>query len=118
MNVITCTESLRKFLTILRLTLLLTKLQLDHLVSIMVSAVQGVFDGKMKNVPEVSMRNIHQTSTDKFLSKSPWTTDLVEKSYQQYILASIWRQACITNLPILMIFCTGEIKCDFVAYIV
>ena len=55
MNIITCTESLRKFLIVLRLTLLLTKPQLDHLASLIVSAVQGGFDGKMKNIPAASM---------------------------------------------------------------
>lgn len=100
MNIITCTESLKKFLIILRLTLLLTNPQLDNLSSLIVSAVQGGFDGKVKNVPELSMRKIHRTSIGKFLSKSPWPTSLVINSYQLYVLAQIRLQARNTGLPI------------------
>lgn len=100
MNIITCTESLRKFLIVLRLTLLLTKPQLDHLASLIVSAVQGGFDGKMKNIPELSMRNIHRTSIGKFLSKSPWPTSLVMDKYQLYVLAQISLQARKTGYPV------------------
>lgn len=90
MNLITCTENLRKFLIVLRLTLLLTKPQLDHFASLIVSAVQGGFDGKLKNVPELSMRNIHRTSTG-------------INSYQIYVLAQIRLQARKTGLPIYVI---------------
>jgi transposase len=100
MNIITCTESLRKFLIVLRLTLLLTKPQLDHLASLIVSAVQGGFDGKMKNIPELSMRNSHRTSIGKFLSKSPWPTSLVMDKYQLYVLAQISLQARKTGYPV------------------
>lgn len=100
MNIITCTERLRKFLIVLRLTLLLTKPQLDNLASLIVSAIQGGFDGKIKNVPELSMHNIHRTSIGKFLSKSPWPTGLVMNSYQLYVLAQIRLQARNTGMPI------------------
>jgi len=82
------------------LTLLLTKPQLDNLASLIVSAIQGGFDGKIKNVPELSMHNIHRTSIGKFLSKSPWPTGLVMNSYQLYVLAQIRLQARNTGMPI------------------
>ena len=100
MNIITCTERLREFLITLSLTFLLTKPQLNHLASIMIAAVQGGFDGKIKNVPELCMRDIHRTSVGKYLSKSPWPTGLVINSYQLYVLAKIRLQARITGLPI------------------
>lgn len=103
MNIITCTESLRKFLITLRLTLLLTKPQLANLTSITASAMQGGFDGKIINVPELSMRNVHRTSIGKFLSKSPWPTSLVMDRYQIYVLAQINLQVRKTGFPVYVI---------------
>lgn len=103
MNIITCTESIRKFLIVLRLTLLLTKPQLNHLASFLSAGVQGGFDGKINNVPELSMYNIHRTSTGKFLSRSPWPTSLVLNSYQLYALARITKLTRETGSPIYVI---------------
>lgn len=103
MNIITCTESLRKFLIALRLTFLLTKPQIANLASIIASAMQGGFDGKITNVPELSMRNVHRTSIGKFLSKSPWPTSLVMDKYQLYVLAQINLQARKTGCPVYVI---------------
>lgn len=100
MNIITCTESLRKFLIVLMLTLLLTKHQLANITSIIVSAMQSGFDGKIKNVLELSMRNVHRTSIGKFLSKSPWPTSLVMDRYQLYVLAQINLQARKIGCPV------------------
>jgi hypothetical protein len=100
MNIITCTESIRKFLIILQLTLLLTRPQLNHLTSFISSGVQGGFNGKIINIPELSMRKIHRTSIGKFLSKSPWPTHLVLDSYQFYVIARIRKQVLETGSSI------------------
>lgn len=93
---------LLKFLIALRLTILLTQPQIKNLASI-ISAMQGGFDGKITNVPELSVRNIHRTSEGKFLSKSPWPTSLVIDRYQLYTLAQISSQARKTGCPVYVI---------------
>lgn len=103
MNIITCTESLRKFLIALRLTFLLTKPQITNLASIIASAMQGGFDGKIINVPELSMRSVHRTSIGKFLSKSPWPTSIIMDRYQLYVLAQIRLQSRKTGCPVYVI---------------
>ena len=103
MNILTCSYSLRKFFVALRLTLLLTKPQQEHLSNIMISTTQGGFDGKIKNIPELSMCNIHRTSVGKFLSESPWPTDLVQSSYQLYVAAQIAIKARKTKSPVYVI---------------
>jgi hypothetical protein len=103
MNIITCTESIRKFLLILRLNLLLTRPQLNHLTSFISSGFQGGFNGKIINVPELSMRKIHRTAVGKFLAKSPWPTHLVLYSYQFYVITCIRQQAMKTGWPIYVV---------------
>lgn len=103
MDIITCTESIRKFLIILRLTLLLTRPQFNHLTSFISTGVQGGFNGKIINIPELSMRRIHRTSVGKFLSKSPWPTHLVLDSYQFYVITRISKQVLETGSPIYVI---------------
>jgi len=102
-EMIICTESLKKFLITLGLTFFLTVPQFKHLVSIIIAAMQGGFDGKIKNVPELSMRKIHRTSVGKFLSKSPWPEKLVIRDYQDYVIARIRWQALVTGCPVYVI---------------
>jgi hypothetical protein len=103
MDIITCTESIRKFLIILGLKLLLTQPQLNHLASFISSGVRGGFNGKIINVPELSMRKVHRTSVGNFLAKSPWATHLVLNNYQFYVITRISQQALKTGCPIYVV---------------
>lgn len=102
MNIITCPKSLKKFFITLNLIFLLTKPQQNNLESIVISAVQGGFDGKIKNVPELSSRNIHRTTIGRFLSNSKWPTHLVIDNYQQYVIERIRKEAATTNAAIII----------------
>jgi hypothetical protein len=84
-----------------RTKIIITRPQLNHLTSFISSG--GGFNGKIINVPELSMRKIHRTSVGKFLADSPWATHLVLNNYQFYVITRISQQSLKTGCPIFVV---------------
>jgi hypothetical protein len=88
-SIITETSSIIKFLKKSRIKLYFTKPQLHILALIMSAMIKMGFVGKVSNLAEL-MPFRHRTSIGKFLSKSTWNEDYVEKALHKLVIKKIW----------------------------
>ena len=96
-------DQLKKFAVDLGLLLLLTQPQFFHFLGLMMSFMQDGFNGKIFNVPEYGMPNIHRTSVGRYLADSPWSTSLIIAVYQGFVIRQILIHAKKTGCPVFVI---------------
>lgn len=100
--IITEELSLDNFLEQLKIDLLLTTPQKNHLKNIMNAMNMIGFRGKVNDVSVLTSQK-HRTSITRFLSASTWNESLVKESLRAFVLKSIWSRSKETKKPIYFI---------------
>lgn len=98
-SIITNSSSIIKFLKESRFALYFTKPQLHIIALIMSAMIKKGFVGKVTDVAEL-MPFRHRTNVGKFLSKSPWNEDYVERALRNLVIKKIWEISKATGKPI------------------
>ena len=98
-SIITESSSIIKYYKKSRFSLYFTKLQL-HIIALIISAmIKKGFVGKVTNVAEL-MPFRHRTNIGKFLTKSPWNEDYVERALRKLVVKKNLGYSKATGKPI------------------
>jgi hypothetical protein len=87
-SIIPESSSIIKFYKKLRFSLYFTELQLHSIVLIISAMIKKGFVGKVTNIAEL-MPFRHRTNIGKFLTKSPWNEDYVERALRKLAVKKI-----------------------------
>lgn len=98
-SIITNSSSIIKFLKESRFAIYFTKPQLHIIALIMSAMIKKGFVGKVTDVADL-MPFRHRTNIGKFLSKSPWNEDFIERALRNLVIKKIWEISKATNNPI------------------
>ena len=98
-SIITNSSSIIKFLKESRFAIYFTKPQLHIIALIMSAMIKKGFVGKVTDVADL-MPFRHRTNIGKFLSKSPWNEDFIERALRNLVIKKIWEISKSTNNPI------------------
>ena len=98
-SIITNSSSIIKFLKESRFALYFTKPQLLIITLIMSGMIKKGFAGKVTDVSDL-MPFRHRTNIGKFLAKSPWSEDFVERAHRKLVVKKIWDISKATGKPI------------------
>lgn len=98
-SIITKSSSIIKFLKESRFTIYFNKPQLHIIALIIYAMIKKGFSGKVTDVSE-SMPFRHRTNIGRFLSKSPWNEDYVERALRNLVIKKIWDISRTTGEPI------------------
>lgn len=98
-SIITKSSSIIKFLKESRFTLYFTKPQIHITALIIYAVIKKGFSGKVTDVSDF-MPFRHRTNIGRFLSKSPWNEDYVERALRNLVLKKIWDISRTTGEPI------------------
>ena len=87
-SIITNSSSIIKFFKESRLAIYFTKPQLHIIALIMSAMIKKGFVGKVTDVADL-MPFRHRTNIGKFLSKSPWNEDFIERALRNLVIKNI-----------------------------
>lgn len=88
-SIITKSSSIFKFLTELKLSFYLSVPQMHHVVLFISSMINKGYCGKITDVSDF-MPVRYRTTIGKFLSKSSWNEDYIERALKRRVINQIW----------------------------
>lgn len=101
-SIITKSSPIFKFLTELKLSVYLSAPQMHHVVLFISSMINKGYCGKITDVSDF-MPVRHRTTIGKFLSKSSWNEDYIERALKRRVINQIWELSKIKGKPIYII---------------
>lgn len=94
--------TLDKYFNKLNFDLYLTKPQLNHLKSLFNGMTSTGFNGKISQIAEEAS-NKHRTSITRFISNSNWDESLLQRSFKNFVVNTIWDKSKETGKSIYFI---------------
>lgn len=94
--------TLDKYFNKLNFDLYLTKPQLNHLKSLFNGMTSTGFNGKISQIAEEAS-NKHRTSITRFISTSNWDESLLQRSFKNFVVNTIWDKSKETGKSIYFI---------------